>query len=135
MLKTFHGSCHCGSVRFEADIDLSQGTGKCNCSICTKMRNWSAQVKPDAFRLLEGEDALSDYQWGAKNGHFPFCRTCGMRTFSRGYVEEIGGAYVTVMLSALDDVDPAELAEAPRRYYDGRNNNNWWNAPAEVRHL
>jgi hypothetical protein len=134
LIKTYTGSCHCGAVRFEADLDLSQGTGKCNCSICTKTRNWGVSIKPDAFRLISGEDAQSDYQFGTLSSHHLFCRHCGVRTFGKGYVEQMGGAYVSISLASLDGVDPAELIDAPVNYCDGRNNA-WWNRPAETRHL
>jgi len=134
MSKTYHGSCHCGAVRFEAALDLSQGTGRCNCSFCTKARWWGVIIKPDAFQLLSGQEQLRDYQFGSRSGHHLFCSVCGVRPFGRGYVEQMGGAYVSINLACLDDIEPAELAEAPVRFMNGRDND-WWHAPTEVRHL
>jgi hypothetical protein len=133
-VQTYHGSCHCGRVRYEADIDLDAGTGKCNCTICAKSRNWGVTIKPDAFRMIEGDEALSDYQWGQKVNHRLFCRHCGVASFGAGHVKEIGGDYVSISLSCLDDLDPSVLAQAPVRYMDGRCDN-WFEAPSETRHL
>lgn len=133
-MRTYHGSCHCAAVRFEADIDLSAGTGRCNCSICTKRRSWAVLLKPQAFRLIAGEDALSDYQFGTKQGHHRFCRHCGVSPFSHGYLEAIGGDFVSVQVACLDDASVEELVAAPVSFGNGRDNK-WWEAPAVTHHL
>jgi hypothetical protein len=136
MKKAHKGSCHCGAVRFESDLDLAEGTSRCNCSVCTKGRFWKAIVKADAFRLLHGESALSDYQAdsgpGADIHHF-FCSICGIKPFGRGHLEELGGDFYAVNVACLDDVTPEEFAKAPVKYEDGRNNN-WGSPPAETRY-
>ncbi|OZG70803.1 aldehyde-activating protein [Hahella sp. CCB-MM4] len=134
MKKTYHGSCHCGRVRFEVAMDLNEGTGKCNCTICTKSRFWGILVKPEDFKLLAGEDALSDYQFSRRLTHHQFCRTCGVKTFVHGHIKEVGGAFYSVSLNCLDDIDASELAEAPVQFFDGRNDA-WRLSPPETRHL
>jgi len=133
MLKTYRGGCHCGAVRFEADLDLAQGASRCNCTFCRKTRNWSARTTPAHFRLTQGAGGVTRYAGSGHSGH-GFCATCGVRLFTAGDIPELGGAYVTVALAALEDASEAELIAAPLIWCDGRHDA-WWNPPAEVRHL
>jgi hypothetical protein len=119
-VRTYQGSCHCRAVRFEADLDLSQPASRCNCSVCAKVAQLTAIVKPPAFRLLEGEDHLSAYSFGGRTGTRYFCKTCGIHCFLRGSLEQLGGEYVSVNLNALDGV---ELGALTVEYFDGRHDN------------
>jgi hypothetical protein len=132
-MKTYHGSCHCGAVRYEADIDIAAGTIKCNCTVCTKMRFWAAVVPPSRFRLVDGREALGEYRFHTKrDGHY-FCRHCGINVWSTGDAPRSEPFYA-VTVGSLDDMPVEELIAAPVRYVDGRNDN-WVTPPDEVRHL
>jgi hypothetical protein len=132
-MKTYLGSCHCGAVRFEADIDLSVETLRCNCSMCKKNRWWAAIVKPESFRLQCGASELGDYQFHRRVEYHLFCRHCGVRPFSIGQSPRFGKFY-GVNVACLDGVSDEELSWVPIRYVDGRNDE-WDKAPAETGYL
>jgi hypothetical protein len=126
-VQTLSGACHCGKVRIEADLDLAAGSNRCNCSICGKLRAWTVIAKPQALRLLAGQDDLSSYEWGAKISKRMFCKHCGVHVFGRGFLEQVGGDFVSVNVAVLD-VAPTTLSTIPVRYFDGLNNN-WMSTP------
>jgi hypothetical protein len=133
MKKTYHGSCHCGAVRFAADIDLAAGTFKCNCSICVKTRAWMAFIPADAFRLLSGEQDLREYRFARKSIHHLFCATCGVRPFAHGS-DGKGNRFYAIRVNCLDDVEPQELIAAPVNYLDMLHDD-VKSSPSETRHL
>lgn len=136
MMKTYTGSCHCGAVRFECDLDLAAGTTRCNCTFCRKARLWMAFAKGSgALRLLQGADMLSDYRYTPPSKpapflHLLFCSHCGVRPFARGGpLPGFGDEFHAVNLGCLDDATDEELAQAPVHYADGRNDD-WAATPA-----
>lgn len=137
MRRWHKGSCHCGAVKFRVNVDIASGTSKCNCTFCWKQRNWNVGgLKAEDFELLAGEEALSAYarKTEAFEVSHRFCAKCGTQTHGSGYLEELGGAFVSVRVAALDDLTVEELVSAPVTYCDGLRNN-WWNSPEEKRHL
>ena len=134
MKKLHQGGCHCGAVRFECRLDPVEGTSRCNCSMCAKGRFWKAIARKEDFRILQGENDLSDYRFGSRNIHHPFCRQCGIKPFGRGHMDALGGTFYAVNVACLDGAAPEEMVAGPIQYQDGRNDA-WEKAPAETRHL
>lgn len=135
MKQTYTGSCHCGAVRFECDLDLgADGTSRCNCSICAKSRFWKAIAKAGAFRLLQGQGALTEYRFGSGRIQHFFCSRCGVKTFGRGHLDLLGGEFHGVNIACLDDLSPEELARLPIRYENGRHDD-WGHVPGETAYL
>jgi hypothetical protein len=133
MLKTYQGSCHCGAVRFEADLDLTQSTYRCNCSICRRTRFWPAVAREEGFRLLAGGSELTQYLFNTgKNQHY-FCKHCGVRAFGIGTQTPIGKMY-GINLGCLTDVSDEELSRLAITYVDGRDDK-WQCAPQFFSHL
>jgi hypothetical protein len=121
-VKKHQGSCHCGAVRYEAEIDAGSAS-RCNCSTCTKTGVTGGIVKPSSFVLVAGEDHLGVYEWGPKISRRFFCKRCGVHCFARGHLAEVGGDYVSVNYNTLDEV---ELSALKLTYWDGRHDN--WQA-------
>ena len=86
------------------------------------------------FRLLQGEDALSDYQFDGGTTHHLFCNRCSVKSFSSGDIEELGGKIYAVNVACLDDATDEELAQAPVPYENGWNGR-WDKALTETRQL
>jgi hypothetical protein len=126
--RTHRGSCHCGAVKFEAELTVSAGSSKCNCSICQRIGAVGSMTTPARFRLLTGEESLSQYIWGHKISTRYFCKHCGVHCFGRGHLAELGGDFVSINVNTLEDVDPSTLALV---YWDGRHDN-WHAGPRDT---
>lgn len=113
--RTYTGGCHCGKVRYQVATSLDPILA-CNCSICQKRGALWTYVGLQAFNLLSGEDAMTDYQFNTRSIHHLFCSTCGVSSFARGRSAD-GQEGIGINVRCLDGVDIARLKLTP---YDGR---------------
>jgi len=88
----------------------------CNCSICAKTGTLLTFVPASSFKLLSGEEALTDYQFNRQVIHHLFCNTCGVRSFARG-VGPDGSEMAAINARCLDGFD---MAQSPIQNYDGK---------------
>lgn len=78
---TVIGGCHCGAVRFSAEVPAEVELLDCNCSICSKTGFLHLIVPHGDFTLLTPPDALTSYRFGSGAAEHLFCRVCGIKSF------------------------------------------------------
>jgi hypothetical protein len=114
--ERFSGGCQCGAVRYEVTADLDQSIS-CNCSRCARLGAVLTFAPVEAFTLLAGDGAMTDYQFNHRVIHHLFCATCGIESFARGKGPD-GVEMVAINVRCLDGVDVDALTPAR---FDGRN--------------
>lgn len=104
-MPLYHGSCHCGAVRFTVEDDITE-TYSCDCSLCSKKNALMINVHQDKLTIVAGEDQLSLYQWNTRVARHYFCRHCGIYPFhkKRSLPDHYG-----VNARCLDDFDAASV--------------------------
>lgn len=114
--KKHTGGCHCGKVRYEVTLDLSEPAITCNCSMCGRSGTMLRFVPAESFKLLSGAEALSDYRFNSNVINHQFCSNCGIKSFASG-VGPGGAETRAINVRCLDDVD---LSAIPTRAFDGK---------------
>ena len=79
--KPRSGGCHCGAVRFEADLPDAVVALSCNCSICAMTGFIHVIVDKGDFRVTKGADHLTEYTFNTGTAKHLFCQTCGVKSF------------------------------------------------------
>lgn len=111
MSEIMKGTCHCGAVVFEVELDNGlDDLRRCGCSICKRKGAIMASVPLARLRVVRGEEQLSLYQWNTKTARHYFCSRCGIYTHHqrRSNPEEYG-----FNVACLEGVNPFELGEIP----------------------
>ena len=109
------GGCHCGRVRFEVTAPASISVAQCNCSICAKSAYLHLIVPKSRFRLLQGEEFLTNYRFNTGVAQHLFCKVCGIKSF---YVPRSDPDGISVNARCLD---PGTVTRMEVKPFDGQN--------------
>ena len=111
-MKTHQGGCHCKKVRYEVTLDLVPPVLECNCSHCQAKGMLLAFTDATNFKLLSGEEELTEYRFNTEKIEHLFCKTCGVQAFGRGHKKD-GSPTVAVNVRSIDDIDISTLHRMP----------------------
>lgn len=105
------GACHCGTVRFHVRLTDGLHTARrCTCSYCRMRGAVVVSAKLGDMEILQGEEALTLYQFNTMAARHYFCSKCGIYTHHqrRSDPQQYG-----VNVACLDGISPFDFEEVP----------------------
>ncbi len=105
------GACHCGKVKFRAElVDGVKTARRCTCSYCRMRGAVPVSATLAGLQILEGAEALSKYQFNTRTAEHFFCSNCGIYTHHR---RRSNPNHYGVNLACLEERNPFDLDEIP----------------------
>jgi len=108
-MTKYEGSCHCGAVTYEVEIDNAKHV-LCHCNACKKTSGsdftLNTIVSSDSLKFTKGEDQLKKYTYKGDSGNDTdcfFCTTCGSVPYKIQHI--MGPGKVVIRGSLLKDSD------------------------------
>jgi hypothetical protein len=120
------GGCHCRRVVFEVDAPTNITVQDCNCSLCRTSGFLHLIVPRSQFRLLSGQQSLSEYTFNTGVAKHLFCKVCGVKSF---YIPRSNPDGVDVNARCLD---AGTVLKMTIEAFDGEN---WEANAAALAHL
>lgn len=115
-MTTYHGSCHCGDIKFTFEHEEITSGLHCNCSICRrKGALMSDFILPAAELQIDAKPAsLGLYRFGSGVAKHYFCKQCGIYPFHETLRKP---GHFRVNLGCIDDLDTFSLES---QVFDGK---------------
>ena len=113
------GRCHCGTVRFTAEVPRDFAMHRCNCSICAMKGVVMIDVPLAAVTVTAGKGALTLYRFNTGEAKHYFCSHCGIHCFHQTRSDPDKYA---VNAACIEGLKPHEMPEMP--VHNGANHPN-----------
>jgi hypothetical protein len=112
----YKGSCHCGHVAYEVEIEKLEGVAECNCSMCSRKGPKMTFVPGDNLKFTTPESNARTYLFNKHVIQHRFCPECGIHAYGVGRDKQ-GNPTAMINVRCLEGVDYDAL---PVRHFDGR---------------
>jgi hypothetical protein len=110
-MAEINGACHCRTVRFHVKLtDGLRTARRCTCSYCRMRGAVAVSANLGDIRFMQGEDALTLYQFNTNTAKHYFCSRCGIYTHHqrRSNPNQYG-----INAACLEGVSPFDFTEVP----------------------